>query len=224
MKNRTLTEFYSIVVQYEHVHRYTNFFHSTLGPDSYYPTEAPPTPENRLFGMFHHCSTNQIKEVILNSLSNPNGVCRIVFATVALGMGFSSQNIHHVIHYGIVEIYLKIYCQESGRAGRDGKQATAILLFCGCDLHPQRKIEKIIKNYCLQNVFCRQITLLKPFFDSNDLLNSVSIPEPLHLCCDICQKKCMCTGVCGTCTFNGLFSNSEAEEKFNSEVIELVTV
>ena len=112
------------------------FFHSTLGPDSYYPTEAPPTPENRLFGMFHHCSTNQIKEVILNSLSNPNGVCRIVFATVALGMGFSSQNIHHVIHYGIVEIYLKIYCQERGRAGRDGEQATAILLFCGCDLHP----------------------------------------------------------------------------------------
>ena len=85
--------------------------------------------------MFHHCSTNQIKEVILNSHLNPNGVCRIVFATVALGMGFSFPNVRHVIYYGIPSSP-EIYCQESGRAGRDGEQATAILLFCGCDLHP----------------------------------------------------------------------------------------
>ncbi len=182
-----------------------------LGSDSYYPSSGSATPEKRLFGMFHHCSTDEINEVVLNSLLNPTGVCRIVIATIALGMGFSSPNIRYVIHYGMPNS-LEAYCQESGRAGRDGERAYAMVLYRGCDLYHRRHIEQSIKAYCLQSVTCRRIALLKPFFDSNDSQSDVLIPEPLHLCCDICQVKCKCTDIC-----KGMFSNSEEMEHLISQ-------
>ena len=61
-------------------------FHYELADASYYPPGAVQRSENRLFGMFHS-NTPQHKDVILQSLLRPDGVVRIVFATVALGMG-----------------------------------------------------------------------------------------------------------------------------------------
>ncbi|PKL09806.1 MAG: ATP-dependent DNA helicase RecQ [Spirochaetae bacterium HGW-Spirochaetae-7] len=51
----------------------------------------------------------------------------VLCSTCAYGMGMDKKNIRTVIHYGApgsVEAYL----QESGRAGRDGKLATALLI------------------------------------------------------------------------------------------------
>lgn len=62
-------------------------FVSTLGDQSYYPLGADEVSDNRLFGIFHAKTDNYNKEVIMKSLSDPNGVVRVVFATMALGMG-----------------------------------------------------------------------------------------------------------------------------------------
>ena len=62
-------------------------FHYELGDQSYHPAGATHISDNRLFGMFHSNTPDHNKEVILKSFTDPNGVVRVVFATVALEWG-----------------------------------------------------------------------------------------------------------------------------------------
>lgn len=62
-------------------------FLDVLGSASYFPHGAAELSENCLFGMYHSCTPQHNKDVILASLRDPNGIVRVVFATIALGMG-----------------------------------------------------------------------------------------------------------------------------------------
>jgi superfamily II DNA helicase RecQ len=53
-----------------------------------------------------------------------DGVVRVVFATVALGMGVNLVGVHRTIHYGAPS---SIDFQESGRAGRSGEPSKSTI-------------------------------------------------------------------------------------------------
>ena len=74
------------------------FFISRLGADSYYPPGAPHVSDNWLFGMYHSNMPVHNKDVILRSMLVEDGIMRIVFATVALGMGKNFAGIHSTIY------------------------------------------------------------------------------------------------------------------------------
>ncbi len=108
-------------------------FEYVLGIKQYYPEGSLQIPENRLFVQFHASQTNQMKEQILRQVCSTTSTVRVVFATVAMGMGADVPSIRTVIHVG-TPCSIKAYFQETGRAGRDGKPVHAILHFNNRDI------------------------------------------------------------------------------------------
>ena len=88
---------------------------------------------------------------------------------------------------------LKPTSRKTGRAGSGGKQGVAFVVYQGILL---THVEKVMKQY-VKTDECRRKALLKNFDNSSE----VSYPQPMHLCCDNCEKKCACQSAdCGQFT------------------------
>lgn len=96
----------------------------------------------------------------------------ILFATCAYGMGVDKKNIRTVIH-SVLPPSIEAYMQESGRAGRDGEDARAILLYNDDDLKETGKIQEYI-----QTKTCRRNFLLSAMGEEKKVVCSG---------CDICD-------------------------------------
>ena len=152
----------------------------TLLGDKIYSSEER-NPKTVLLEMLHSCSPQSNKEHILASFQSDQGSIRILVATIAFGMGVDCKQVHRTVHFGPAK-NVECYMQESGRAGRDGAQSTAFLLYQGMQL---MHVDKDMKDY-VKSKECRRKHLLS-YFD-------MACPplDLLHLCCDNCSVSCKC--------------------------------
>jgi ATP-dependent DNA helicase RecQ len=160
-----------------------NFMDHYLG-ESQYTGEC--CPENRLFGQYHRYSTDKIKHCIVSNLSKVNPTVRLVFATVALGMGLDAPSVRRIIHFK-PPVSIEQYMQETGRAGRDGDPATALLLYNNTDIWKNRPgIKQTLIEFCRNDDSCLRVNMLKEMgFDP--------IPWPQKcMCCSNCAAVCTC--------------------------------
>ncbi len=106
----------------------------------------------------------------------------ILCCTCAFGMGINKKNIRTVIHFD-APLHVESYVQETGRAGRDGKAAKAVLLwnaedhFMFCHYSPESRESVMLK--FAETFDCRRQVLLS------------ALGENLTVCsgCDICKSK-----------------------------------
>ena len=167
-------------------------FLNALGTGSYYPPGSPEVSDNRIFGMYHSNTTDYNKKIIMESLSKSDGIVRIVFATMALGMGVNFSGITRIIHYGAPRT-IDDYFQESGRAGRTGELSVSTVYWLPADV-PLRKdttdphvAEAVtVRNYLENDQQCRRYQLLS-YFDYS-LANNLPSCNPTT-CCDVCKHQ-----------------------------------
>lgn len=120
-----------------------------------------------------------MKKAVLESLANPDGKVRRVFATQSLSMGINCQNFRCVYHWGIPRS-LEQYFQQVGREGRDGSHSQAVLLFCDSQLKHEFCTQSTI-DYCQSNT-CLRVTLMNYFGCK------VCYSGRCEYCCSVCAS------------------------------------
>ena len=164
-------------------------FESVLGTRQYYPFGSMQIPENRLFVQFHSPQTKEMKNEILKQLCSPQSIIRVVFATVALGMGVDIRSIRNIVHITPPHS-IQAYCQETGRAGRDGQQATAALHYNNGDIAKNKPgMQETVRDFCQSKSECLRSFLLTSLDTDKKYFKPVF---PKHLCCSVCKLACHC--------------------------------
>ncbi|WP_203361863.1 ATP-dependent DNA helicase RecQ [Bacillus sp. REN10] len=97
----------------------------------------------------------------------------VICATSAFGMGVNKENVRFVIHYQLPS-QMESYLQEIGRAGRDGGQSLAVLLYTPGDgeLHTMITENEFPNDWQIKNYFRYQ-----PHHSQEELMNMLGLSD-----------------------------------------------
>jgi superfamily II DNA helicase RecQ len=152
-----------------------------LGPRAYSPEKE--IPQNRLFAQYHKAYADEMNLSIVSELSKPQPKLRVVFASVALGMGLNAPSVSQIIHFRPPTTIEK-YFQEIGRAGRCGQNAKAVMYFNRNDIASNRRgLDPSIREFVNTNQCFRKYLMRYFGFDKTEFKGA---PE---LCCSNCKKN-----------------------------------
>jgi ATP-dependent DNA helicase RecQ len=118
---------------------------------------------------------------------------QVVVATVAFGMGIDKPNVRFVVHYDLPK-HIEGYYQETGRAGRDGLAADALLLHGAQDVALVRRLIENNRNPAQQRIEIHKLNAMVGLAESVTCRRRVLLNyfgERLEQdCgnCDVCQQ------------------------------------
>lgn len=160
------------------------YFSNNMENEQYHPVGASPIAKNRLFSQFHAQYPEHEREKIVKSLVKGASKLRVLFVTVAFGIGIDLKNIRRVIHIGVPST-MEEYFQEAGRCGRDGQLSEAIVYYTSTDISARKiHLTDTMRNF-VQETNCKREFILNYF--------GYKVPKrnlPSHTCCD--AHNCMC--------------------------------
>ena len=112
--------------------------------------------EYRVVDMYTKASLPHMKEKVLATFRVLGSTLRIVIATTAFSMVIDCPDVHRVFHYG-PPCSKEEYIQETGRAGRDDNQSSAVLLYG----KPSKYVNKDVRYYGENTEICHRQLLFQ---------------------------------------------------------------
>ncbi|VDI17824.1 ATP-dependent DNA helicase RecQ [Mytilus galloprovincialis] len=169
-------------------------------------SESADDVHSRRIAMFHRSTAEANKVHVMSEFPKLDSKVRVVFATIAFGMGVDIADVEQIIHWGAPR-GLEQFTQESGRAGRDGRHALSVVYYSSFDISKGRCKESVA-DFCKKVKCCKEI--LSDYF-SLDNKPHRSITKTCK-CCSFCKANCEC-GCCDRLDF--IDNIASAQQKYN---------
>jgi len=116
---------------------------------------------------------------------------KVIVATIAFGMGVDKPNVRFVIHHDLPKS-IESYYQETGRAGRDGLESEALMLYGSGDVNLVRRLIENVENIDQRRVEVHKLNSMVAFSEALTCRRRVllgyfgeALDEPCGNC-DIC--------------------------------------
>jgi len=114
---------------------------------------------------------------------------KVIVATIAFGMGVDKPNVRFVIHHDLPKS-IESYYQETGRAGRDGLESEALMLYGSGDVNLVRRLIENVENIDQRRVEVHKLNSMVAFSEALTCRRRVLLGyfgEPLDESCGNCD-------------------------------------